>query len=170
MKALSRDTKAVQVTVVDERPSKTLGQRGARNIGASLTVEGELSTIIQSTIQSGLEQQGFKISDNGFSNITEASRNLNHDEASNLKIEIRSLDYKVISGFFSGTIRSECAVKAICKSRSGKEYEKLYNGLFEQPALVIATADENNRYVSAAVSDAIDKLLNDDKLGYCLAD
>jgi uncharacterized lipoprotein len=149
--------KAIKVTVVDERSSKSLGQRGARDMGADLTVQGDLTNIVESAIKTGLEKQGF-------------SSSSNEGKFAKLKVEIRNLDYKVITGFWSGTIRSECGVKAICKSSSGNEYEKLYNGLFEKSVQVVANEQENNEYVSAAVSDAVNKLLNDNGLGRCLAE
>lgn len=156
--AMKGTGKTVKITVVDERSSKSLGQRGASNIGADLTIQGELANIVDSTIKTGLEKQGFSNSNNAVG------------KSAKLKVVIRNLDYKVITGFWSGTIRSECGVKAVCKSSSGNEYEKLYNGLFEKGAIVVANEEENNKYVSAAVSDAINKLLNDKDLGQCLAE
>jgi len=147
----------VNVAVVDERPSKNLGQRGAHNVGADLTVQAELSEIVGSAIKEGLEKEGFKPSAQG------------DEPSAKLKVEVRSLEYKVISGFWSGTIRSECAMKALCKSSSGAEYEKFYSGVFEKSIQVIATEKENDAYVSASVSDAVNKLLNDRDLGRCLA-
>lgn len=147
---------AIKVTVVDERSSKSLGQRGAHNMGADLTVQGELANIVDSAIKTGLGKQGFRTNVEG--------------KSAELKVEIRNLDYEAITGFWSGTIRSECGLKAICKSSLRNEYEKLYNGLHEESVQVVANEQENNEYVSAAVSDAVNKLLNDNELGRCLAE
>ncbi|HEY6530614.1 MAG TPA: YajG family lipoprotein [Cellvibrionaceae bacterium] len=144
--------KNVVVTVSDERASQSLGQRGAGNVGADLTVQGDLTEIIQSSVESGLQKQGFNLSNAG----------------SSLKVEIRNLDYKFLTGMWSGTIRTECGLKAIC-SAGGKSYDKFYRGKYEKSVQVAGTSAENNTYVSSSVSDAVNQLINDPELGKCLS-
>ncbi|WP_079204562.1 YajG family lipoprotein [Pseudomonas sp. CC6-YY-74] len=149
---------AINLLVVDERSSQSLGARGA-GAGAELTLQGNLEQIITSAIESGLKQQGF---------VTPAQPERTNTR---LRVEIRNLDYKVIAGVWSGTIRAESGLKAICKASSGVEYEKLYNGVFQEKGRQLIGSDvENNAFVSSAVSDATNRLLNDAELGRCLAD
>jgi uncharacterized lipoprotein len=155
---VSGDGKSIQLVVLDERPSKVIGQRGVGSAGADITVEGDLQSIVRSAISSGLEQHRFS-----------AQAQENHD-LSRLRVEIRNLDSKNIMGFWAGTLRDEFSLKGICKSAKGGDYEQMYNGLFETSIQVVPTAEANNRYISAAVSDAVNKLVNDDQLLRCLAE
>jgi uncharacterized lipoprotein YajG len=156
--SLTGNGKSVQMTVVDERSSKVIGQRGVGTVGADMTVEGDLQTIVTNALVEGLGKHDFKVSSQ--------PQNL----AARLRIEIRNLSSKNIMGFFAGTLRDEFGLKALCKSASGVEYEKLFNGLFETSLQVVPTGDANDRYISAAVSDAVNQLVNDDELLKCLAE
>jgi uncharacterized lipoprotein YajG len=148
---------SVELTVADERPSKVIGQRGVGGVGADITVEGDLQTIVSNAIVSGLTKHNFAIAAQAVS------------DASKLRIEIRNLDSKNIMGFWSGTLRDEFSLKAICKSPGGAEYQKLFNGIFETSIQVVPTGEANNKYLSAAVSDGVNQLVNDDGLLKCLA-
>jgi hypothetical protein len=143
--------------VADERPSKVIGQRGVGGVGADITVEGDLQNIVTSAITSGLTKHNFAV----------ATQLIG--DASKLRVEIRNLDSKNIMGFWSGTLRDEFSLKAICKSAAGVEYQKLFNGLFETSIQVVPTGEANDKYISAAVSDGVNQLVNDDGLLKCLA-
>jgi len=155
---VSGEGKSIQMVILDERPSKVIGQRGVGSVGADMTVEGDLQNIVSKAITTGLEQRRF------------ATQSQENHDLSRLRIEIRNLQSKNIMGFWAGTLRDEFSLKAICKSVKGLEYEQMYNGLFETSIQVVPTGDANNRYISAAVSDAVNKLINDDLLLRCLAD
>ena len=49
----------LQVVVIDERTSKTLGTRGVRGVGSELTVAGDLAQTLDTSIAEGLKNQGF---------------------------------------------------------------------------------------------------------------
>jgi len=148
----------VHLTVLDERPSKVIGQRGVGGAGADMTVEGDLVSIVSGAISSGLGQRKFVTTPTSVK------------DASALRVEIRSLDAKNIMGFWAGTLRDEFSLKGICKSAKAGEYEQMYGGLFETSVQVVPTGEANDKYVSAAVSDGVNKLLNDDQLLRCLAE
>jgi len=147
----------VQLTVVDERPKSTLGTRGARGVGAELTIDGDLPTIVGSAIKDGLTQQGFETTNGKTSDGRE------------LRVEIRNLDYGVTMGFWSGDLRTQCSLKAICVKGNERPYEKLHRGEFKENVQVVQGAEANNRYVNAALSDAINQLVGDHDLVECLA-
>lgn len=149
--------KNVQLAVLDERPSKVIGQRGVGGAGADMTVDGDLQGIVSAAIVSGLSQRQF------------LARAQDPAGASRLRVEIRSLESKNIMGFWSGTLRDEFSLKGICTSAKGETYEQMYNGIFEKSIQVVPTGEANNKYISAAVSDAVNKLVNDDQLLRCLA-
>lgn len=148
----------VQVTVVDERPRSTLGTRGASGVGAELTVEGDLPAIVRSSITDGLKRQGF---------IPTTDKTLDGRE---LRVEIRNLDYSVTVGFWAGTLRTECGLKAICIRGASRPYEQLHRGEFQESVQVVQGEEANNLYVNAALSKALNALLQDHRLSACLAE
>lgn len=154
---LSGNGKTVELSIADERPSKTIGQRGVSGVGADMTVDGDLEKIVRDALVAGLAKHNFALGGNARS------------AASKLHIEIRNLSSKNIMGFWAGTLRDEFGLKAFCKSDSGAEYQKMYNGVFETSIQVVPTGEANNKYVSSAVSDGVNQLVNDDGLLSCLA-
>jgi len=155
---VSGSGKNVQLVVLDERPSKVIGQRGVGSAGADMTVDGDLQSIVAAAISSGLEQHRF------------STQSQDSHDLSRLRVEIRNLESKNIMGFWAGTLRDEFSLKGICKSAKGGDYEQMYNGIFETSIQVVPTGEANNKYISAAVSDAVNKLVNDDQLLRCLVE
>jgi len=150
--------KTVDLSVADERPSKVIGQRGVSAVGADMTAEGDLEKTVTTAIVSGLTLHAFAVGAH------------EGKAASKLHVEIRNLSSKNIMGFWSGTLRDEFGLKAVCKSGAGGEYQKMYNGVFEKNIQVVPTGDANNEYISKAVSDAVNQLVNDDALLKCLVE
>jgi uncharacterized lipoprotein len=148
----------VQLTVVDERPKSTLGTRGARGVGAELTIEGDLAATVRSSISDGLKRQGF----------TPTPQRT--PDGRELRVEIRNLDYGIAVGFLAGSLRTECSVKAICVRGTSRPYEQLHRGEFQESVQVVQTDEANNRYVNAALSKALNALLQDRQLSACLAE
>jgi uncharacterized lipoprotein YajG len=144
--------KRILTYVADERPKSTLGTRGVRGIGSEISVEGDLSQSIKKSINDGLKRANFS----PVETRTEDGREL--------RVEIRNLDYTVIQGFWSGTLKTECGLKAICIIGNNRPYEKLYRGEFEESIQVIQSEEANERYINSAVSKAINALLNDQQL------
>lgn len=150
---------SIILNVIDERTKTTLGTR-APNMGADLTIEGNIVKIVSDSLSKGLLAQGFQItkkSDEGTTKLKE------------LRVELRALEYRVITGLFAGTLKTESAMKGICIVDLLRPYEKLYRGEYEETILVIQGADSNNKYVNIALSHAINNLLRDSSLLKCLA-
>jgi len=151
--------KSIILNVIDERTKTTLGTR-APNMGADLTIEGDLVEIVSDSLSKGLLAQGFQItksSDEGTTKLKE------------LRVEFRALEYRVIRGFFSGTLKTESAMKGICIVDLLRPYEKLYRGAHEENIQIVQTEASNNKYVNIALSHAINNLLSDSRLLKCLA-
>lgn len=146
----------VLVRVVDERPKTTLGTRGARGVGADMTIEGDVTSIVGSAIEDGLTKQGFSVT---------------HDplEERQLRVELRNLDYDVIVGFWAGTLKVDTTLKGICQHGSVRPYEGMHRGQFTESVQVVQGAAANNDYVSDSVSKAMNSLLSDRELMQCLS-
>lgn len=148
---------AVAIRVVDERPRSTLGTRGAQGVGAELTIAGNLQDIVAAALADGLRQRGF-------APTLESTR-----EGRELRVEIRNLDYRLVVGFWAGTLATECGLKAVCIRGSERPFEQLYRGEFGESIQVVQGDEANNRYVTEAVSRALNAMLGDPRLLQCLA-
>ena len=148
--------KSIVVTVIDERPRKTLGTRGVRGAGAEITIDGDLPLIIQESLIGGLRQQGFTPTPNNLS------------EPRQLRAEIRNLDYEVIMGFWAGTLRTAFGLKAFCILGGNRPYEKLYLGESRDYIQVVQGQESNEEHINAAVSNALNELFQDPLLNKCL--
>jgi uncharacterized lipoprotein len=147
--------RGVQVNVVDERPKQTLGTRGVKGVGAELSIQGDLTTLVRDAITHGMRRQGFDP-------VTTAS-------GRELRVEIRSLDYEVLQGFWAGTLRVDATLKGICVRDGQRPYEKLHRGEYKESVQLVKDAETNNRIISQTVSQAVNSLLADAELARCLA-
>jgi uncharacterized lipoprotein len=148
---------SLQVVVIDERTSKTLGTRGVRGVGSELTVAGDLAQTIDTSIAEGLKNQGFVPTEHTIK------------DGRVLNVEIRDLEYNMIMGFWAGTMRTQCSLKAVCVVGNVRPFEKMYHGEHEESVQVVQSADANTGYVNDAVSKAVNQLLDDPDLAHCLA-
>ena len=126
-------------------------------MGADLTLAQDLPTIVRSAVSDGLQRQGF------------TPKTEKPADGRELRVEIRNLDYGVNVGFWTGTLRTECGLKAICVLGTDRPYERLYRGEVEETVLVVQGAEANNKYVNEALSKALNELLQDSQLSQCLA-
>ena len=145
------------LNVVDERPKKTLGTVGASGVGADLSVEGDLVTSVERALMEGLTKLSFKPS---------AMRGTLKSE---LRVEIKNLDYLITHRFWSGALRVDAGLKAICVRDGIRSYEKLYHGEFVESVQVVQSSAANAQYINNALSAAANDLLSDQELITCLA-
>lgn len=145
------------LTVMDERPRQTIGTRGARGVGAEMTIDGNLASIVRNALAEGLAMQKFRVS--------AASGNAQ----SELRVEIRNLDYGITVGFWAGALKVDVGLKAICSRGGSRPYEMFYRGEHTESVQVVQSPEANNAYVSSAVSTAVNSLLKDEQLMKCLA-
>jgi uncharacterized lipoprotein len=148
--------RAVYLNVVDERPSQSLGTRGVRGVGAELTV-ADLTGSLRAALSEGLKNRGF------------SPTSALPPDGRQLKVEIRDLQYNMVMGFWAGTLRTQCSLKAICRVGPTDALEKLFRGVHEESVQVVQGAEANIRYVNDAVSKAVNELLADPELDQCLA-
>ena len=148
----------VYVRTVDERTSEVLGNRGAGAVGAEISASSaDVIGAVDQSLTAGLRDLGFTI-------VPAASNN-----ASELKVEVRALQYKVAMGFWAGSLDVDAALKAICICGKDRSYEQLHRGHYEDSLQVVQGADNNNEFINSALSSAINEVLRDRQLLDCLA-
>lgn len=148
--------RVLSLSVLDERPHQTMGSRGFVGEGAALTIQGEFQTIVRNAIFDGLQKQSFR---------PQAELN---PEGRELRVEIRTLDYALIQGFWALSLNIDVGLKAICVRGSMRPYEQLHRGHFTDSLQLSPTEAANTVYINRAVSDAVNSLLADQDLSKCL--
>lgn len=146
----------VVVAVVDERPRSLIGRRGAGgSVGGAITTDQDLAELVRGKVAEGLQRSGF------------APVSADGAEAPKMKVEIRFLEYELAMGFWTGSINTRAALKAIC--RNGADgYERLYRAEGKRGAFVVPSASKNELLLNQTLSDALNKMLEDRELLGCL--
>lgn len=146
----------VTVTVVDERPERDFGHRGAGISGARIRAGQDVAAVIGDSVAKGLSQLAFQP-------VTD--RILERE----LKLEIRDVKYETTMGFFTGGVETSAAVKAIA-SNGGRRLERFYRSEDEKRVLFVPFASENERLINEAVNEVLTKLFADQQLMAFLAE
>jgi uncharacterized lipoprotein YajG len=146
----------VAVNVVDERPDKSIGKRGASGMGADIMPADKVEVAVQQAIVDGLKKKGFVVVDpNGTS-------------PAKLVVEVRFLQYSLSTGFWSGGVNVKVALKALA-SANGKSYDRLYRRDREERVQIAPTAETNEKWINDALSQTIQEMLDDNALISTLA-
>jgi uncharacterized lipoprotein YajG len=138
-----------------KRPRDVIGYRGVGRFGAAITGKQDLSSVIRSTLHENLTRMGF-------------ASTVALSTGTQLRVEIRSLEHSVIPGLFAGNVEADAALKANCLINKAPEYEKLYRGSFREQVVVIQFAENNQRHINTALSEAVQSMLDDQELLSCL--
>ena len=149
--------RTVGVTVVDERPRSIVGYRGVGTMGATITTAGDPPSAVRAALADGLKRHGFNP-------VTGQI-----PDGSELRAEIRGLDYTISQAIFSSTLRAEFTLKGICVIGSTRPYEGTYRGEHEESIQIVQTDSGIEEYLNLVSSRAIQRLLQDTQLIQCLA-
>ena len=141
---------AVGVRVLDERPSKSLGRRGAGLYGAAaeITSAQDLAVVVDEQVKDALRKKGFRpvdYSPNGDVRLT---------------VELRLLEYSTSIGFWTGGIHVKGGLKAVA-SRGPESYERLYRVEKEDRVVVVPTAEANEAMINATLTELLSQLFDD---------
>jgi uncharacterized lipoprotein len=146
----------VVVRVQDSRPSQRIGYRGLDSKLAQIQTDQDLAPIFQQKIIEGLTRQGFM--------AVPAS----DGPARVLKVDIRELQYTTEMELWQGTIRTRAAMQAHAKTEDDV-YDKFYTAEREEKAIEAPSAKTNAQLINGAISDVLQRLLEDQRLIKMLA-
>jgi len=143
----------VLVKVADERPEKVIGHKGGvfTTNGETITTDRDVEKIVFESIMQGLHKQGF----NPIANVEDSHRML--------KVEIRNIAYRTSHGFVTGAIHTAASIKAVA-TNNGKTYEKMYVVENEKRSFFGPSDDETEELINTALSQTLEKLLQDQDL------
>ncbi len=147
----------IGLKVDDERPSSSLGHRGnAYGAAAEITTDQDLAALIREKVASGLTKEGYQV--------------INYPQSSGarLTLELRDLKYSTSTGFWTGGVDVDGALKAI-GSNGDSTYEKLYRTDKKNRVVVVPTAETNEQWLNEALSDLLRQVFDDPELSAFLA-
>ena len=152
--------KTIYLTIRDERVDSNIGHRGSVGTqhGARITLEQDLSVVVQSALTEMLTTKGFDIrydSDDGL-----------HSE---LRVDIRGLSYSTSQGSRDGGVEVTAALKSTATGES-ETYENFYRTNSVYRVTFVPGEDSNNEWINAALNDVLHQLMRDRKLLEVLAD
>lgn len=143
----------IGILVVDERPDDKIGKRAAA--GAAIKMKEDLAAIYQSALLEGMRRKGFEPIAGEIDGV-------------NLKVEIRALSYDVTTGWWTGGIDTDSAIKAYAKGTE-EVYERLYRSSDENRVVFVPGAKGSNEKLNGVVNQTLRALLEDQKLLEVLA-
>jgi len=147
----------VAVRTIDKRASETIGHRGVDSQNAAITTTQNVAALFQEKIIEGLRQKGFSAS--AFAG----------QPGRLLIVEIRQIDYTTDMEFWKGIVKTE-AVLGASMIKDGVKFEQSYSGKRTENTVEAPGAKTNERLINGAISDALQRLFEDENLIRYLAE
>ena len=147
----------VAVRVLDRRPSRTIGYRGLDSKNAAITTDQNVAELFQQKLLEGLTRKGFTA--------------IPYDGAPGrlLVVEVRQIEYTTDMDFWKGLVQTQAELVA-SMVKDGVKFEQVYLAERKETALEAPSARTNERLINEAVSGALQKLLEDERLLRFLAE
>lgn len=143
--------KLMVVKVTDRRASEILGYRGLDSQNASITTKQDVAELFETKIIEGLAAKGF--------------RAVAHSEqpADVLNVEVKEIKYTTDMEFMKGSMQAR-AVLRVYTSKNGLYFDQNFYGTRKESIVEAPKASRNERIINAAISDALQRLFDDDRL------
>jgi uncharacterized lipoprotein YajG len=137
--------------IFDDRPSTTVGQRGAMNMGADITAN-QLMDRFEDQVNESYEAQGFEIVEY-------------NDPSADARLEasMRNFDFFIESGFWTGANNVDIVIKADAEN-GRKTYAETYRFQSEERMLVVPDAEKISASLNAGLTDVLTKMTTDSQL------
>lgn len=139
----------VGLRVVDERPNRSLGNRGAAAVarGAEISTAQDVAAVIHDAVARGLQSKGFAV--------------VPYSESdTKMQLEVRQLEYSTSTGFWTGGVHVNGAMK-VEAARPEDAFEQMYRTEKERRVVVVPTAGKNEEDINEGITDLIRQLLDD---------
>lgn len=147
----------IAVRVIDKRQSDTIGHRGVDSQNAAIKTTQNVAALFQEKIVEGLVRKGFSASP------------FEGQPGRLLIVEIRQIDYTTDMEFWKGIVKTE-AVLGASMIKDGVKFEQFYSGKRTENTVEAPGAKTNERLINGAISDAMQRLFEDEHLIRYLAE
>jgi uncharacterized lipoprotein YajG len=148
--------KVVALRVIDARLDKVLGYRTTRtDKDSAILTNQDVASVVQQSIYSALKKNGFDV-------IAQS------DGPRSLKVEIRKLEYYVPTGSWIDGIQVRTTLGAVVKN-GDMTYENIYEITNKDRMIIAPDQEKNEALINKALSDILQRLLQDQQLIALLA-
>jgi len=148
----------VYVHVVDERTTTEIGRRGNGVMdGAAITTTQDIAALFRDAVKAGITNKGFVV-------VPDASGSTRQ-----LRVDIRTLEYEMSMGFWSGGVHTRAALKATVLHNGAAQYDNLYRDEAEDRVQFVPGAKANDERINMVIDGVITKLFADEQLLSVLA-
>lgn len=148
--------RTVVVRVNDRRATDIIGYRGLDSQNASITTKQDLVSLFESKIIEGLTAKGFKAV-----SFTDQSTGV-------LTVDVMEIKYSTDLDFMKGSMQTR-AVLRVSTSKNGLYFDQNFYGTRKETIVEAPKASRNERIINAAISDAVQRIFDDDRLMLFLA-
>lgn len=144
--------KKVAMKVVDDREDSVIGKRGTGMVqGAKITTDQDIPQLFTDAITDGLRKKGF------------IPAPFAESESPNLRVDIRSIEYDVSMGLWTGSNMGKASIKVLAKN-GNDTYEKVYRGQSEIRTAFVASQETNAKIINGAITEVLRKMFDDREL------
>ena len=148
--------RVVAVRVNDRRASDIIGYRGVDSQNAAITTKQSIASLFEVKIIEGLGAKGFKA-------VAYA------DQATDvLNVDVMEIKYTTDMEFMRGSMQAR-AVLRVSTSKGGLYFDQNFYGTRKETIVEAPKASRNERIINAAISDAVQRMFDDDRLMLFLA-
>jgi uncharacterized lipoprotein YajG len=141
----------IAVRVLDKRKTRIIGYRGVDSKNASITTDQDVPALFQQNIMQGLARKGF--------NAVAYGESAPH----RLTVEIRQIEYTTDMEFWKGIVQVQATLRAL-STKDGTFFDRTYLGARRDTVLEAPSAKTNEQLINGAISDAVQYLLEDERL------
>lgn len=148
--------RAIAVRVNDRRGSEIIGYRGMDSKDAAITSRQSVAALFEAKIIEGLGAKGFKAAV-----FTDQSTDV-------LNVDVMEIKYTTDLEFMRGSMQTR-AVLRVSTSKNGVYFDQNFYGTRKESIVEAPRASRNERLINAAISDAVQRMFDDDRLMVFLA-
>jgi len=147
----------VAVLVLDKRRSPVIGHRGLDSKNAAIQTKQNVIPLFRGKIMEGLTRKGF------------TAVLYEGQPGRLLTVEIQRIDYTTDMEYWKGIIQTEVTLTA-SMIKDGAKFEQIYVGKRTETAVEAPRAKTNEGLINGAISDALQRLFEDERLLRYLAE
>jgi uncharacterized lipoprotein YajG len=148
--------RTVAVRVNDRRASDVIGYRGLDSENAAITTTQNIAALFEAKIIEGLGMKGFK------------AVAFTDQSAGVLNVEVMEIKYTTDLDVLKGSMQAR-AVLRVSTRKNGSTFAQNYYGRREGKIFEAPKASRNEQLINGAISDAVQRMFEDRRLMFLLA-
>lgn len=148
--------RTVAVRVYDRRASDIIGYRGLDSQNAAITTTQNIAALFETKIIEGLGAKDFKVVA-----FTDQSAGV-------LNVEVMEIKYTTDLEVLKGSMQAR-AVLRVSTRKNGSDFAQNYHGSREETIFEAPKASRNEQLINGAISDAVQRMFEDRRLMFLLA-